>query len=101
MPGQRPADGRFDDLGELNVFLDRQAGDDAAVFGDKADTSGRGLVRGHLVQCRVVEPDFAMVQLRAVHPGNCPKRCGLAAPLRPSSARISPSCTLKEMSCTM
>ena len=62
----------------LQVFLDRQAGDDAAILGHQADARLRRLVRGHLVQRLVVQPDLAMVELRAVHPGNGAQGRGLA-----------------------
>ena len=66
---QRPAD-RFNDLGQLQVFLDRQAGDDAPVLGHQRTAGLRCLIGAHFVQRLVIQPDFAVGHLWIVQTGD-------------------------------
>ena len=51
------------DAGEGEVFLDGQALDDAAVFGDELDAGASGLETLHLVNGLAVEPDGAGIRV--------------------------------------
>src|SRR5690606_19097320 len=64
---ERPA-ARFGDLGQLQVFLDGQAGDDAAVLLDELYAGDRCLEIPELVDGRVAQPDFAALELRIERP---------------------------------
>ena len=71
------------DLRQLQVFLDRQSLDDAPVFRHQADTVARRLVRFHLVQRLVIEPDFAVAKLGIVDPRHRAQRRRLAGAVAP------------------
>jgi hypothetical protein len=52
------------DQGQVQVLLDRQTGDDAAVFGHQADAVARRLPGRHAVQWLAGEPYLSGLQLR-------------------------------------
>ncbi len=74
---ERPA-ARLGHLGDDEILLDGQAGDDAAVLGHEADPGARRLVRPHEVQRLARQMDLALLELGIGGPGDGPEGRGLA-----------------------
>ncbi len=69
------------DLRELEVLLNRQTGNDPAVFGHKLQPgAGRFPVR-HLVERLVIKPDLALLEHRIARPRNRPQGRRLTRPV--------------------
>ena len=76
-PIEVPAQRRRD-LGEGQVLLHRQAGDDAAVFRHQLDARLRRLECLHPMDRIAIEPDFASLKLRIVNARDGAQGRGLA-----------------------
>ena len=72
---------RLLDLGQQEILLHRQAGDDAPVLGHKLNARLGGLVGFHLVDGDAVQPYLAALERRRVDPGDRPEGRGLAGPV--------------------
>ncbi len=70
---KRPANRRRD-LRKLQVFFDRQAWNDAAIFGNQTQASNRSFIAFHVVKRLVIEPDFTMRHLRIAEACNRAQR---------------------------
>ena len=66
------------DLGEAQVLLDGEPGDDAPVLGHQRHPVPRRLEGAHAVKRLVVEPDLAVLELGRVDAGDGAQRRGLA-----------------------
>ena len=77
---ERPAQ-RRGDLGQLQVFFDRQPRDDTAILGHKGKASLADLMGAHGMQRLVIKPNFPMAHFGAAHLRASPQGGGFASPI--------------------